>query len=288
MMITNKDIQDYVILRKAGIKKYLEKHPGIAAKKLLVIQVGDNPASNSYIKGKVKDFNEVGMGIEVAKIPDYNLTAAVLDIYGKFVTIATSKKYAGVILQLPVPFMSEETKKLIKHIPSEYDVDGLTGKSDFTPCTPKGVVDFLKYKKVDLAGKRAVVIGRSDLVGKPLAELLTDADMTVTLCHSKTNPADLCDAMDYSDFIFTCIDKIEYFNESIGSTNLVDIGLGKGEDGKLHGNYTKRVIDTALEKGNEDSSQVIISGIGGVGLLTRLALLENTIEAAENLYEEEI
>jgi methylenetetrahydrofolate dehydrogenase (NADP+)/methenyltetrahydrofolate cyclohydrolase len=266
--------KEYTDLRKKELKEYIEEkglHP-----KLVVVEVGDRPESNSYIRGKMRDCKEVGIECIVKKYPDNIKTDRLIDRIGEALR---ETKAHGLIVQLPLPDHID-VKEVQSWIPEMKDVDGFGSDSPFDPCTPKGVIGYLKYIGYEFEGKDALVIGRSPIVGKPLADMLTDLDCTVTLAHSKTK--NLYDRMRDFDIVFTAIDKIEYFCGALTigkKIDLIDIGLGIGVDGKLHGNWNHLSINTMKCYLRED--QVLISGTGGVGLLTRLALLENVVKAAE-------
>ena len=270
--------KEYTDLRKKELKEYIEEkglHP-----KLVVIQVGDRPESNSYIRGKMRDCKEVGIECEISKWEAEDMDTTTLR---HIITVFnTDPEIHGIIVQLPLPDHIN-VKKVQEWIDEIKDVDGFNPDSNFKPCTPKGVIDYLKFIGYEFEGKDALVIGRSDIVGKPLARMLTDLDCTVTLAHSKTPDESIVYHSDRTDIIFTAIDKIEYF-AMIQTSNtkqipdIIDIGLGIGEDGKLHGNFKKECIEDFKELWPE---KICISGTGGVGLLTRLALVENVVKAAE-------
>lgn len=271
-MITCKD---YVKEQKDILKKKideLDKKPG-----LTVIQIGDNPSSNSYIRGKKKDCEEVGIVFNLIKleesIEEVFLTSLILDLN-------IDPNVHGIILQLPVPKHIEVNR--IQNLISAYkDVDGFHYASKFNPCTPQGVINYLKYLDYNFDGKNACVIGRSDIVGRPLAKMLLDLNCTTTVCHSKT--INLEDILCYQDLVFTCIDKIEHFDNCFyDGQDIIDIGLGLGKDGKLHGNISANYVEE-FKKNNPDN--ILISGIGGTGLLTRLELLNNTYKAYLDLEE---
>lgn len=271
--------KEYTDLKKKELKEYIKEkglHPT-----LVVIQVGDRPESNSYIRGKMRDCEEVGIECVVSKWEaedmDTDSLEAIIDTYN------SDPEVHGIIVQLPLPDHIN-AKEVIKWVSVLKDVDGFRGDGLlFEPCTPKGVIDYLKYIGYEFEGKDALVIGRSDIVGKPLARMLTDLDCTVTLAHSKTPEESIVYHSDRTDIIFTAIDRIEYF-AMIQTSNtkqipdIIDIGLGIGEDGKLHGNFKKECIEDFKELWPE---KICISGKGGVGLLTRLALVENVVKAAE-------
>ena len=268
--------KEYAAKRKQELKEYISEkglHPT-----LVVIQVGDRPESNSYIRGKMKDCEEVGIEFHLAKYEEH-VTQKQLEAY--IMECNIQKFVNGIILQLPV---SEhiDVKKIQDLIKSEKDVDGFGKLSPFDPCTPAGVIGYLKAVGYEFEGKDALVIGRSDIVGKPLARMLTDLDCTVTLAHSKTK--DLDDKIEEADIVFTAINRIGYFDDGYifpiyAETDVIDIGLGIGNDGKLQGNISSYYANYIKEHKLNDT--IRISGTGGVGLLTRVALLENVVRAAE-------
>lgn len=264
-------IKEYVALKKEELKNKVEKG-NIPC--LYIIQVGDNPASNSYVKGKHTDCEEVGFKCRHIHYKDTTTETLV----GLIEELNLDPKCHGIIVQLPLP-PHIDVKEVQLAIDPYKDVDGFHPLSQFKPCTPLGVINFLKYNNYNFEGKNALVIGRSDIVGKPLAQMLTDLNCTVTLAHSKTKEIDAF--IENSDLVFTAIDKIEHYTtlyrSFFSATEIVvDIGLGKGADNKLHGNLTKPLCEILKYRGVE-----VYSGIGNVGLLTRLQLLENTLKACE-------
>lgn len=267
----NKLVQEYVAKRKEELKNLIKDKEVF----LTVIQVGNNPASNSYIKGKEKDCEEVGIimnHLHFAEDVDQAIIMQAIDIYN------LDEYCHGIIVQLPLP-PHLDVKKIQLAIDPKKDVDGFHPMSAHKPCTPMGVINFLKHYKYDFDGENALVIGRSDIVGKPLAELLTDLDCTVTLAHSKT--VGIRRFMEEADIVFTAIDKIEWYDASffncLAQANcIIDIGLGVSPfDNKLHGNLSEECVEIL-----KDAKVPVLSGKGGVGLLTRLQLLENTIQAS--------
>lgn len=264
--------KDYAALKKEELKTKIDEHI-IIRPYLAVIQIGDDPASNSYIKGKQRDCEEVGIFFS-----HYRFSSDIShDELKEFIAdLNEDPIYNGIILQLPVP-SHINVKDIQRLIDSAKDVDGFNPDSYFQPCTPLGVINYLKFNGYHFRGKNACVIGRSDIVGKPLAKMLLDLDCTVTVCHSKS---DLRSVLPCQDIIFTCINQIEFFDETYFAPyqDVIDIGLGKGTDGKLHGNLTEAAYLQQKEYTGTNNS-VVISGTGGVGLLTRLELLNNTYKA---------
>lgn len=264
--------KDYAALKKEELKMKIDERI-IIRPYLAVIQIGDDPASNSYIKGKQRDCEEVGIFFS-----HYRFSSDIShDELKEFIAdLNEDPIYNGIILQLPVP-SHIDVKDIQRLIDSAKDVDGFNPDSYFQPCTPLGVINYLKFNGYHFRGKNACVIGRSDIVGKPLAKMLLDLDCTVTVCHSKS---DLRSVLPCQDIIFTCINQIEFFDETYFAPyqDVIDIGLGKGTDGKLHGNLTEAAYLQQKEYTGTNNS-VVISGTGGVGLLTRLELLNNTYKA---------
>ena len=264
--------KDYAALKKEELKTKIDEHI-IIRPYLAVIQIGDDPASNSYIKGKQRDCEEVGIFFS-----HYRFSSDIShDELREFIAdLNEDPIYNGIILQLPVP-SHIDVKDIQRLIDPAKDVDGFNPDSYFQPCTPLGVINYLKFNGYHFRGKNACVIGRSDIVGKPLAKMLLDLDCTVTVCHSKS---DLRSVLPCQDIIFTCINQIEFFDETYFAPyqDVIDIGLGKGTDGKLHGNLTEAAYLQQKEYTGTNNS-VVISGTGGVGLLTRLELLNNTYKA---------
>ena len=270
-MITCKE---YTEIRKGELTKYIKDRQLRPC--LVVIQVGDRPESNSYIRGKVKDCEEVGINCQVTKLAEETDEKSLLGLIGK---LNAQDDVHGIIVQLPLPDHIN-VKKIQEAINPAKDVDGFNRMSQFEPCTPLGVINYLKYIGYEFEGKAALVIGRSDIVGKPLARMLTDLDCTVTLAHSKTPYIKRILNSDIIDITFTCINKIGYYDSSYTFTPyIIDIGLGADETGKLCGNLSRENAD--WHKKLRSRRGLCISGVGGVGLLTRLSLLENTVKAAE-------
>lgn len=274
-------IKEYTAIKKAELKQKIAES-GINPR-LAVIQVGNDPASMSYIRGKVRDCEEVGIeclifgfGENVTETELLNQIRRLNNRRETYMGRDTSRPFIhGIIVQLPLP-KHINVKNIQNAIFNFKDVDGFHPLSCFQPCTPLGIINYLKYNNYQFEGKNACVVGRSDIVGKPLARMLTDLDCTVTLCHSKTY--DLNRHMYSADLVITCTDKVGYFGISDFDdlTDIIDVGLGRSEDGKLMGNIHSYHLPRLHV---ENPERILISGTGGVGLLTRLTLLENTYEA---------
>lgn len=254
-------------------KKYadelLEELKGTYTKKFLIITVGDDPSSESYVKGKIKDCSAVGIEAERIKI-DYDEDRIDEAVSKVFDVIRTSllDDYGAVILQLPLPgklhFLEH---RFLKSLPDWKDVDGLTQDSTFRPCTPEGIMWVLRNEIGPLAGKNALVIGRSKLVGRPLFDLLNEEGVTVTLAHSQTR--NLESMLKHYDIIVSAVGKpnLVDLQECRKAEIVVDVGINR-VDGKLCGdcyNFDEKRLP----------SLKVTPVPGGVGLLTRAFLVQH-------------
>lgn len=257
-------IKEHVTTQKERIKKEIESK--IKKPKLAIIQVGDNQASNAYVKGKLKDCEEVGLDCILEKLPEDILQNDFDETVKK---INDDETVTGIIVQLPLPKHLTLDLNLIS---DEKDVDGFKITSKFVPCTPLGIINFLKYNNVEIKSKNAVVIGRSEIVGKPMANLLLDENATVTICHSKTK--DLSEHTKMADIIVVAAGKRNILTADMIGNNkpiIIDVGINRNEEGKLCGDCDyKNLVDLC---------EYISPVPGGVGLLTRLTLLENTLNS---------
>lgn len=252
-----KDIKEYTKLLKESYKQRVaafEEPPTLA-----IIQVGNNEASNRYVKNKIKDCDEVGITAHCYKFEE-DITEIELDQELRNLC----DFYDGVIVQLPLP-QHIRSSIATAAIPADKDVDGFRHDSWFNPATPQGIKSYLEYCGFDFVGKHIVIIGRSNIVGKPLARMMTDADATVTLCHSKSK---LSKFIYDCDLIVTAVGKADFLNCYPLHMPIVDVGINF-KDGKLVG-------DCFNTEGRN-----VTPVPGGVGLLTRCALLDNVIRAKE-------
>ena len=257
-----KNIKEYVALQKEILKiraHHLENFPRLA-----IVQVGENEASNRYVRNKVKDCEEVGIVADVYTFPE-NTTEFELDDELNHL----QEFYDGVIVQLPLPPHIRSSVATNAIMP-EKDVDGFRLDSWYNPATPKGIMDYLKYCEFDFDKKNAVVIGRSEIVGKPMARMLLEENMTVTICHSHTAEADLEYLLKRADLVVCAVGKPRFLDCSNIGCPVIDVGINFDNNGKL--------IGDCYNVEGKDVTPVP----GGVGLLTRVALLDNVITAAEN------
>lgn len=244
---------------------------------LAVIIVGNDPASRVYVNNKERDCREVGIISREYALPEETTTGELLALIGK---LNADPAVHGILCQLPVPGQIDG-QAVLRAISPEKDVDAfnpenvgkiMTGGYTFAPCTPAGIIELLKFNNVEIAGKRCVVIGRSNIVGKPMALLLLENDATVTICHSKT--ADIKEATLGADIIVCAVGRAGFLTADMvpDGAVVVDVGMNRGEDGKLCG-------DVAFDEVAPKTSY-ITPVPGGVGPMTRAMLLVNTIAAA--------
>lgn len=255
-----KNIKEYTKEWKASLKDRLD---GQAAT-IYIIQVGDNEASNRYVRNKIKDCEEIGIEAILLKLPEEVTTEDVQEV---IVKNYMADPHAAMMVQLPVP-AHIDIHKVITAIPEKGDVDGMKPLSKFKPCTPLGIMKYLEHCEYDLSGKNVTIIGRSDIVGKPLAQMMTDADATVTLCHSKTKS--LWTHIETADLIVSAVGRRGILNCYAIHKPVIDVGINFDENGKLCGD--------CINTDGRDVTPVP----GGVGLLTRCALLENIVRMVED------
>lgn len=260
---------EYVEKRKEELKNQvaeMTKKPS-----LVVVQIGNDKASSSYINSKKKLCEEIGLNFKHVHIENHE------DVTEKEVLLtmldeSLDLSVDGIILQLPIPD-KYNLDRLQKAIYLDKDVDGFRENSNFTPCTPKGIMDWLDYNNYNLEGKNVTVIGRSKIVGRPLVDLLIDRGATVTCCNSKTK--DLRQHTCNADVVISAVGKAKFLDSSyFTNTELViDVGINRDENGKLCGDVDYQEVTSSLE------SIYVTPVPGGVGKLTVLALIENTVNA---------
>ena len=263
-MILTRNIKEYCAERKAMLKTTIENNFPDFVKKptLAVFQIGNVEASTRYIRNKKKDCEEVGIDFEWYYYPEEITTKELVQ------EIKDMNDFVdGLIVQMPLPDHIDVTAIKLAIDPKK-DVDGFHPSSMFEPCTPFGIVKYLiDGCDYDFTGKNVTIFGRSDIVGKPLAKMLTDLDATVTLCHSKTRNA--WDHISNADLIVSAVGKAGFLNCYPIYVPVIDVGINFDANGKLVGD--------CINTENRDVTPVP----GGVGLLTRVALLENTVLAAQ-------
>ena len=256
---------------RAELKTKIEqcaRKPGLA-----VVIVGDDPASRIYVRNKIKACGELGIRSYSYELPATSTQKEVEDLLDN---LAADKDVDGILLQLPLP-KHLDGDLATAHIPFEKDVDGFSSKNlgllmqnkqRISACTPLGVMKLLEKEGIDLTGKHAVVIGRSETVGKPMAMLLLNANATVTICHSKTkNLAEICKN---ADVLVACVGRAGFVTADMVKEGavVVDIGINRDENGKLCG-------DVDFE-GVKEKASYITPVPGGVGPMTITMLMYNT------------
>jgi methylenetetrahydrofolate dehydrogenase (NADP+) / methenyltetrahydrofolate cyclohydrolase len=245
---------------------------------LSIILVGEDPASQVYTKHKVNDSTETGLSATLERYPATMSEAELLD---RIRALNADPKVHGILVQLPVP-KHMDTQKVIETISPAKDVDGfhvasagalMVGRPGFRPCTPYGCMKMLESIGYDLKGRNAVVIGRSNIVGKPIALMLLAQDATVTVCHSRTK--DLKAHTLQADVIIAAVGKRNVLTRDMVKPGavVIDVGMNRNDEGKLCG-------DVDFD-GVREVAGWITPVPGGVGPMTRAMLLVNTIEAAE-------
>jgi methylenetetrahydrofolate dehydrogenase (NADP+)/methenyltetrahydrofolate cyclohydrolase len=242
-----------------------------------VVLVGENPASQIYVRSKAKDCEEVGMRGSVHRLPRDTSQGELLELLHR---LNLDEATDGILVQLPLPPAISETLVLEAISPAK-DVDGFhpinagllaSGRPVFVPCTPRGCMRLLEEASVELTGKRAVVIGRSNIVGKPMAALLLAANATVTIAHSRTR--DLAAVCREADVLVSAVGRAEFVRGDWikEGAAVIDVGMNRNQEGKLVG-------DVAFAEACERAAWVTPVP-GGVGPMTRACLLENTLRAA--------
>jgi methylenetetrahydrofolate dehydrogenase (NADP+) / methenyltetrahydrofolate cyclohydrolase len=246
---------------------------------LVVILVGDNPASRTYVKNKEKTCKNLGMNSILIELPETVSEEVLLD---KIKELNLDETIHGILVQLPLPKHIDE-KKVIETISPEKDVDGfhpinigrmMTGQDSFLPCTPYGVMILLEEMNIPIEGKHVVVIGRSNIVGKPSGQLFLNGNATVTYCHSRTK--DLKSITSQADILVAAVGKADFITAEHVKEGavVIDVGINRNAQGKLCG-------DVAYEEVKEKAGY-ITPVPGGVGPMTITMLMYNTLKSAKN------
>lgn len=252
----------------------LSRQPGLA-----VILVGDNPASQVYVRGKESDCAECGIRSFSHRLPAQTSQKELLELVEQ---LNQDAAVDGILCQLPLPEGLNEDQ-VIHAIAPDKDVDCFhpfnvgqmsIGAPTFLPCTPAGVMEMLRAYEVPVAGKRCVVLGRSNIVGKPMAMLLTQADGTVTVCHSRT--PDLAALTREADILVAAVGRVGLVTADMVRPGavVIDVAMNRNADGKLCGDV---VFDEV-----EAKASYITPVPGGVGPMTRAMLMRNILTAARN------
>lgn len=275
-LINGKEISNTI---RTGIQKEVQDliakgiTPGLA-----VILVGEDPASHTYVANKEKACKELGIYSKLIKLPEDTTEE---DLLTQIKQLNEASEIDGILVQLPLPKQINE-QKVIETISPLKDVDGfhpnsvgkmLLGQETFLPCTPHGIMKLLEYSNIEVAGKHAVVIGRSHIVGVPMGQLLLQHDATVTYCHSKTK--NLQEMTNQADILVVAIGRAkmitaDYIKEGAA---VIDVGMNRDENNHLCGDVD---FDSVVEK-----TSAITPVPGGVGPMTITMLMYNTVQSAK-------
>lgn len=268
----SKKIREKIAVGVQELKAEKGITPGLA-----VVLVGEDPASQTYVRNKEKSCIKVGMYSEVHRLPAETSEADLLSLVNK---LNDDEKIHGILVQLPLPKHIDETK-VIEAISPAKDVDGfhpvnaghlLIGEDSFLPCTPYGIMELLAHEGVELKGKHAVVVGRSNIVGKPIALLMLSEHATVSICHSRT--ADLGAMTRQADVLVVAVGRPNFVTGGMIKPGavVIDVGINR-VDGKLVGDVEFETAEKVAGK--------ITPVPGGVGPMTITMLLSNTLIAAQ-------
>ena len=266
-------IKQKIIAEVKALKEKTGKVPGLA-----VVLVGDDPASAVYVRNKNKTCKNVGFQSFENILPADTSESKLLNLIDE---LNNDEKVNGILIQLPLP-NHIASQKILEAINPEKDVDGfhlenigrlVTGNAVFKPCTPRGISELLDQYKVEIEGKNAVVLGRSNIVGKPIAFLLLERNATVTICHSRTK--DLPTILRSADILIAAIGKPNFVTSSMVKDNVViiDVGINRVED-KLIGDVDYQSVSKKVS--------LITPVPGGVGPMTIAMLMANTLQAFKN------
>lgn len=267
---------------KSQIATDVEKYAKEYGRKpnLVVVIVGDDPGSVSYVTGKTKAANEVGIDNQTICLKEDTTEEELLNLIRN---LNDDKGVDGILIQLPLPKGIDEDKVILT-LSADKDVDGFhplnvaalwQKRPCLLPCTPKGIIELMKRKGIEMSGKRAVVIGRSNIVGLPVAKLLTDENATVTVCHSRTkNLAEICSQ---ADILVPALGKPKFVKENMVKEGavVIDVGVNRDPDtGKLCGDVDFEAV--------APKTSFITKVPGGVGPMTIACLMQNTLECYLN------
>ena len=271
--LVSASIREKIKEKTKAIKDKYSRVPGLAA-----VLVGEDPASQIYVRNKRISCEDVGIYSEEHKLPESTTQDELLEFINK---LNNDKKINGILVLLPLPKHIDDSLKL-NSVSSEKDVDGFhpinagylfEGKPQFIPCTPHGIIKMLEFYDIDIEGKNAVVLGRSNIVGKPAAILLLQKNATVTICHSRTK--NLEDVLKEADIIVAAIGRAHFVKKEMVKEGaiVIDVGINRLDTGKLAGDVDFEAV--------KKISGFITPVPGGVGPMTITMLLWNTLTSLE-------
>ena len=271
--LVSANIREKIKEKTKAIKDKYSKVPGLAA-----VLVGEDPASQIYVRNKRKSCEDVGIYSEEHKLPESTSQDELLALISK---LNNDEKINGILVQLPLPSHIDDSK-ILNSVSPDKDVDGFhpinagylfEGKPKFIPCTPHGIIKMLEFYNIDIEGKNAVVLGRSNIVGKPAAILLLQKNATVTICHSRTK--DLEDVLKKADIIVAAIGRAHFVKKEMVKEGavVIDVGINRLDTGKLAGDVDFDAV--------KEISSFITPVPGGVGPMTITMLLWNTLTSLE-------
>lgn len=268
-MLREEMVKEVSLLKEQGLTPHLS-----------VILVGNHPASLSYVKGKEKAATEIGLSSKIIRLPENTTEEELLQTIDN---LNQDQAVHGILVQLPLPDHIQELR-IIEAIDPAKDVDGfhpinigrmMTNQDTLLPCTPYGILKMLQAENIDPAGKHVVIVGRSNIVGKPVGQLLLNGDATVTYCHSKTT--NLSEITSQADILIvaTGVANMIHDEHLKEQAVVIDVGINRLDDGTLTG-------DVDFERAKIKASH-ITPVPGGVGPMTITMLMHNTIKAAKGL-----
>lgn len=259
-----RSIKESVKLQLETIKKIYGGIPTLS-----IISSTTDMASRAYIKGKIRDCEEVGINVICTEFDADSLSEKT--IIDKIVEHNNNRDITGIIVQLPLPLHINQDN-IKNSIVNHKDIDGFKMTSGFEPCTPLGIIKLLDCYNIPISSKHCVIVGRSELVGRPLAKLLLDKDATVTICHSKTE--NLSKYTINADILISAVGVSGVITSDMVSndTVLIDVGISRNANGEMSGDFTRECY-------NKTELYTIVPS--GIGLVTRATLLENIIKAFE-------
>jgi methylenetetrahydrofolate dehydrogenase (NADP+)/methenyltetrahydrofolate cyclohydrolase len=278
VVLSGKDVASKI---RSELKQHIEEFvkenkfaPGLA-----VILIGNDPASSSYVRGKTRACEEVGI---YSRLINLEVTVSEEELLKHISDLNSDMDIHGILVQLPLPSHINE-KNIIMAIDPSKDVDGfhpinigkmMLGEECFLPCTPFGIIKMLEYANIDMNGKHAVVIGRSNIVGKPIGQLLLNKNATVTYCHSRT--VNIKEITKLADILIVAVGKEHFVDETFVKEGavVIDVGVNRNSEGRLVGDVDFNAIKPKVD--------LITPVPGGVGPMTITMLLNNTLQAARN------